>query len=55
MRLNPVYDFCARSYVGVSLADGAPRRRDGVMAASSEPGLGVTPCMDVLGDPVLSV
>jgi L-alanine-DL-glutamate epimerase-like enolase superfamily enzyme len=40
------------SYVTVSIADGAPQRADGKLAASSEPGLGITPKMDALGDPV---
>jgi L-alanine-DL-glutamate epimerase-like enolase superfamily enzyme len=40
------------SYGTVSIADGAPQRRDGKMAASNQPGLGVAPKMDVLGDPV---
>jgi L-alanine-DL-glutamate epimerase-like enolase superfamily enzyme len=39
------------SYVTVSYADGAPRRRAGRLAASHEPGLGVRPKMDVLGTP----
>lgn len=43
------------SYVTVSTAEGAPRRVDGRMAASTAPGLGVTPRMDVLGEPVLVV
>jgi L-alanine-DL-glutamate epimerase-like enolase superfamily enzyme len=43
------------SYVTVSIADGAPRRAKGRMAASTVPGLGVTPRMDVLGKPVLEV
>ena len=43
------------SYVSVSIADGAPRRVNGRMAASTEPGLGVTPKMDVLGNPVLEI
>ena len=43
------------SYVTVSTADGAPRREEGRMAASSRPGLGVEPRMDVLGDPVVDV
>jgi cis-L-3-hydroxyproline dehydratase len=43
------------SYVTVSLADGAPRRRDGRMAAPTALGLGVTPKMDVLGRPVVEV
>jgi L-alanine-DL-glutamate epimerase-like enolase superfamily enzyme len=43
------------SYVTVSTAEGAPQRVKGRMAASTEPGLGVTPRMDVLGNPVLEV
>ena len=43
------------SYVTVSIADGAPQRVNGRMAASTEPGLGVTPKMDVLGEAVLEV
>jgi L-alanine-DL-glutamate epimerase-like enolase superfamily enzyme len=43
------------SYVTVSTADGAPRRERGRMAASLRPGLGVTPRMEVLGEPVLVV
>ena len=43
------------SYVTVQVADGAPRRIDGRLAASTEPGLGVTPRDDVLGDPVVVV
>jgi L-alanine-DL-glutamate epimerase-like enolase superfamily enzyme len=43
------------SYVTVSIADGAPRRREGRMAASTAPGLGIRPRMDVLGAPVLEV
>ncbi len=43
------------SYVTVSTADGAPERVNGRMAASTAPGLGVEPRMDVLGDPVLVV
>ena len=39
------------SYVTVSTAEGAPRRKDGRMAASTDPGLGVRPRMDVLGPP----
>ncbi|MDG3004372.1 cis-3-hydroxy-L-proline dehydratase [Paludisphaera mucosa] len=39
------------SYVTVDTADGAPRRVDGRMAASTSPGLGITPRMEVLGDP----
>lgn len=43
------------SYVTVSHADGAPQRVNGRMSASTAPGLGVTPKMDVLGEPVLSI
>lgn len=43
------------SYVTVSTADGAPRRVRGRMAASTGPGLGCTPKMDVLGKPVLVI
>ena len=41
------------SYVTVSIADDAPQRLDGKLAASTSPGLGVTPRMDALGDAVL--
>jgi L-alanine-DL-glutamate epimerase-like enolase superfamily enzyme len=43
------------SYVTVSNAEGAPKRVNGRMAASSAPGLGVTPRWDVLGPPVVEV
>lgn len=43
------------SYVTVSTAHGAPQRVDGRMAASTEPGLGIEPKMDVLGDPLVVV
>jgi L-alanine-DL-glutamate epimerase-like enolase superfamily enzyme len=43
------------SYVTVSLAEGAPRRVQGRLAASTAPGLGITPRMDVLGSPVVVV
>lgn len=42
------------SYVSVSIADGGPRRVDGRMSVSRDPGLGVVPRMDVLGAPVMS-
>jgi L-alanine-DL-glutamate epimerase-like enolase superfamily enzyme len=42
------------SYVTVSTAAGAPQRRGGRLAASTAPGLGVQPRMDVLGKPVFS-
>ncbi|MEK6233550.1 MAG: mandelate racemase, partial [Planctomycetales bacterium] len=43
------------SYVTVSIADGAPQRDHGRMAASTKPGLGISPYRDVLGDPVIDV
>ncbi len=42
------------SYVTTSIADGAPRRVNGKMSASNEPGLGIQPKHDVLGEPVWS-
>jgi L-alanine-DL-glutamate epimerase-like enolase superfamily enzyme len=43
------------SYVTVSIADGAPKRVNGRMAASKSPGLGIAPRMDVLGKRVVVV
>jgi cis-L-3-hydroxyproline dehydratase len=43
------------SYVTVSIADGAPRREHGYMQASTTPGLGVRPRLDVLGPRVVDV
>ncbi|MEX0817957.1 MAG: cis-3-hydroxy-L-proline dehydratase [Pirellulaceae bacterium] len=43
------------SYVTVSTADGAPQREHGCMAASRDPGLGITPRMDILGKRVMEV
>jgi L-alanine-DL-glutamate epimerase-like enolase superfamily enzyme len=43
------------SYVTVSTAEGAPLRKRGRMAASTQPGLGVRPRRHVLGRPVLAV
>ena len=43
------------SYVTVSTAANAPQRIKGFMSASSEPGLGITPRMDVLGKPLVIV
>ncbi len=43
------------SYVTVSTANGAPHRKHGRMAASTAPGLGITPRAEVLGRPVLVV
>jgi L-alanine-DL-glutamate epimerase-like enolase superfamily enzyme len=43
------------SYVTVSTAEGAPQRDHGVMRASTAPGLGIRPRMDVLGPRVVDV
>ena len=54
----PAFLFTAtdfNSYVTKSIADGAPQRKNGRLAAAEAPGLGVTPKMDVLGPPVLDI
>jgi L-alanine-DL-glutamate epimerase-like enolase superfamily enzyme len=54
----PEYLFTStdfNSYVTVSTASGAPQRRDGRMAASEAPGLGIEPIWDVLGEPQVVV
>jgi L-alanine-DL-glutamate epimerase-like enolase superfamily enzyme len=43
------------SYVTVSLAEGAPKRLNGRMAASTASGLGIAPRKDVLGKPVVTI
>ncbi len=43
------------SYVTVSNATGSPQRINGRMAASTEPGLGVQPRFELLGEPVVDV
>src|SRR5579859_3322259 len=43
------------SYVTVSTAEGAPKRIDGCMSASTGPGLGITPRMEVLGNRVVDI
>jgi L-alanine-DL-glutamate epimerase-like enolase superfamily enzyme len=43
------------SYVTVSIAEGAPQRRDGRLAASGAPGLGIRPRSEVLGEPVFRI
>lgn len=43
------------SYVSVSTAEGAPQRANGRMSASTAPGLGVRPRMEVIGKPVVEV
>ena len=39
-------------YASIAIANGGPQVADGHMTAPSEPGLGVEPLMDILGDPV---
>jgi len=41
--------------VTVSNATGAPQREKGVMQASTEPGLGIEPRMDVLDEPLFEI
>ena len=43
------------SYVTVSIAEGAPQRNQGRLAASTAPGLGIEPRMDVLGEPLARI
>ena len=43
------------SYVTQSIAEGAPQRCNGRMAASTAPGLGVQPRPEVLGKPLLDI
>ncbi len=43
------------SYVTVSIADGAPQRKNGRLAASAQPGLGIKPRFEVLGKPVVVI
>ena len=43
------------SYVTISIANDAPQRNKGRLAASNAPGLGITPKMDVLGQAVFEV
>lgn len=40
------------SYGTVTIAEGAPKRKNGRMTAPDTPGLGVTPILDALGEPV---
>lgn len=42
-------------YHSLRIAEGGPEMKDGYMFASDLPGLGVTPIMDVLGDPVAEI
>jgi len=43
------------SYVTVCTADGAPQRDKGRMKASSQPGMGIQPKLDILGDPIFEI
>jgi L-alanine-DL-glutamate epimerase-like enolase superfamily enzyme len=43
------------SYVTVSHATGAPQRQQGRLAASTQPGLGIVPRMDVLGPALVEI
>ncbi len=43
------------SYVTVSIADGAPQRKNGRMTTMNRPGLGIEPRMEILGNPLFSV
>ncbi len=43
------------SYVTVSTATGAPQRRNGRLAASTSPGLGITPRPEILRSPAVDV
>jgi len=43
------------SYVTRSIADGAPQRKNGRLAASTAPGLGITPKLAEFGSPVLVI
>ena len=43
------------SYVTVSIAEGAPQRKHGRLAASLAPGLGIEPRLSVLGAPLFSI
>jgi L-alanine-DL-glutamate epimerase-like enolase superfamily enzyme len=55
---RPEFLFTAtdfNSYVTVSIAEGAPQRVNGRMAASLAPGLGIRPRMDVLGKPLVVI
>lgn len=43
------------SYVTLKIAEGAPQRKNGRLAASYAPGLGIEPIWELLGSPTLSV
>jgi len=55
---SPAYLFSStdfNSYVTVSIAAGAPERKNGRLAAPYTPGLGIEPRREVLGNAVLSI
>ena len=43
------------SYVTVDIASGAPKRENGRMKSSKDPGLGIKPLSEVLGDSVVDI
>ena len=43
------------SYVALDIAEGAPRRLDGTIEAPTGPGLGVSPDMKLMGEPVVAI
>ena len=43
------------SYVSVSTANGAPIRKNGRMSAASNPGLGIMPKIEILGEPEIEI
>ena len=43
------------SYVTLSIADNAPRRQEGRLAAPSSPGLGLQPRAEALGEPAFVI
>jgi len=54
----PEFQFSStdfNSYVTRTIADGAPRRVNGRMSASTQPGLGITPRVSEFGPPAVEV
>ena len=43
------------SYLAFEIADGAPRRVDGAIKAPTGAGLGVSPRLDLFGEPVIKI
>lgn len=55
---SPAYLFSStdfNSYVTVSIAEGAPKRKNGRLAAPYTPGLGIEPRREVLGKAIFSI